>query len=217
MNKQAKPIFALISGVILFPSLLCLTVQAQNTVISSGTSTLAPSVIPVGGFGANPEEYLSISWSVLENASDIFTYSYTVNNPAGDVLLNNNGTLTTTPEIVDNFEVTFLPAVQNSYLPGTQAGGAFDQVTSVGLTWDFTAVNPGGSSALLSFQSDLGPGSGNASADGGNSPAPWASTSLNGQQVPIPMPRAVPEPATTTLLALTLLLLPFRSALRRFA
>jgi len=216
VKRQVKPIVALASGVILLSGLLCPAVQAQNTVISSGNSTLAPSVIPLGGYGANPEEYLVVSWSVTENnISDIFTYGYTVNNPAGDVILNPDGSLTSTPDSVNNFEVTFNTTAPGAYLPGSIMGGAFDQVSGVGLTWDFNPVLAGSASALLTFQSTFGPASGDAAADGGSPPAPWSSTSLNGQQVPIPMPHTAPEPATTSLLALALLLLPFRSTLRK--
>jgi hypothetical protein len=216
VKRQMKPIVALASGAILLFGLLSPTVQAQSTVISSATSTLAPSVIPSGGYGANPEEYLVISWSVTESIANIFTYSYTVENPAGDVLLNPDGTLTPTPNSVNNFEVTFNTTAPGAYLPGSIMGGAFDQASGVGLTWDFNAVTAGSSSALLTFQSTLGPNSGDAGADGGSPPAPWSSTSLNGQQVPVPgvVMHTAPEPATTTLLALALLLLPFRSTLR---
>jgi hypothetical protein len=209
MKRQVRPILALVSGVVLLSGVLCPKVQAQSEVITSGTSTLAPTVMPVGGFGSNPQEYLVVTWSVTENTiSDVYTYSYDVKNPAGDVVLNNNGTLTTAPQTVNNIEATFNTTVLGAVLgtPPTPSGGGYVQVTSVGISWTFPAVNPGGVSALLTFTSDLAPGMGTASAN----PAPWASTSPNGQQVPVPIPLATPEPTTTALLGLVLLLVPFR-------
>jgi hypothetical protein len=213
MKTQVKPIITLVAGAILLSGAFSPTAQA-NTLISSGTSTLAPSVAPTGGYGANPQEYLTISWSVSENASDIYTYSYTVNNPAGDVLLNSDGSLTSTSEIVDDFDVTFNTTVPGAYLSGSQSGGAYDQVENVGLNWAFAAVAAGSSSAALTFQSTLGPlALGNASANDADPPSPWTSTSPHGQQVPVP--QGVPERVAKPLLALPLLLLIFHFPLRR--
>lgn len=180
----------------------------------SGTSVLADSFGTVTG-----PEALTVSWSVVENASDIYTYTYTVNNPVGDVALNNDGTPTIRPEIVDAFSVAFDTTVSGAYLTGSQTGGQFGANNgTAGLFWYFTAVNPGNSSGPLSFESDLPPTLGNANALNQNPPSPWSS-SPDGQQVPVPGNVTVPapEPTTTTLLALTaLLLLPFRSNIFRF-
>jgi hypothetical protein len=212
MKRRIKPIVDLVCGAILLSGVLCPWVQAQSVVISSSTSTLAPSVIPIGGYGANPQEYLVVSWSVTENTvSDVYTYSYTVKNPAGDVLLNPNGTLTSTPEVVDYYEVDFNTTANGALVgtPPTPSGGGFVDVTGGYISWSFPEVNAGGASSLLTFQSDLGPGSGNASANDGDPPSPWASTGLNGQQVPIPTPISTPEPTTTALLLHTATPVPF--------
>ena len=213
MKRRVKPIFALDSVVVLLFAVMCPMLRAQSTVIESGTSTLAPTILPLGGFQGNPEEYLIISWSVTQNTiSDIYTYSYTVNDPVGDVVLNDNGSLASNPQSVNNIEVSFNASAAGAVVgtPPIPNGGGFVEVTSVGVTWAFPVVNPGGASALLTFQSDLGPGMGNASA----TPAPWASTEPNGQQVPVPLLHTAPEPATMTLFALALLLVPFHSTLR---
>jgi hypothetical protein len=107
----------------------------------------------------------------------------------------------------------FDATVPGAYLSGSQTGGSTQLNNgAAGLYWSFVAVNPGANSPSLSFQSDLPPGMGNANALDENPPSPWRS-SPNGQQVPVPT--AVPEPPPLALLALTLLLLPFRSAILR--
>jgi hypothetical protein len=211
MSKNLKPIIvvATLSG------LLCQTAHAQ--LIESGTSILAPTTPPIGGIGVAPEEYITVSWSVVLN-SGVYTYAYQVNNPAGDVLENNDGSLTTTPEIVDAFQLNFNTLITGAVVGGP-TGGIFTENNGVdGLQWFLSPVAAGTSSPWLSFQSDLPLTLGNANAQDSDPPSPWASTAANGQQVPIPNTvTPVPEPMTTTLLALTgLLLLPFRSNLGRF-
>jgi hypothetical protein len=128
------------------------------------------------------------------------------------VLLNNNGTPTTTPEIVDTFEVGFDATLPGAYVMGTQSGGVFDQNNGAsGLTWSFNAVQAGSASPVLSFESDLPPVMGNANAQDANPPSPWSSFP-NGQQVPVP--GNVPEPGTAALFMTSLLSLPFVRSLR---
>jgi len=208
MKLYAKPSVALTSGAILLSCLLGQSAQGQGALAllnESGTSILADAF----GTATGPEA-LTVSWSVVESVSLVYTYSYVVNNPLGDVLLNNNGSPTSNPEIVDAFGVGFNTTVPGAYIMNSQTGGTSDQNNGTGgLFWSFTAIQPNTSSPILSFQSDLPPTQGFADAQDANPPSPWSSFP-DGQTVPIP---AVPEPATTALLALTmtsLLLLPFR-------
>src|SRR5271168_36514 len=102
LNQNVK--LALASGAALLLGALCPTVHAQSTVVESGTSLLAPQLAPVGGYALNPQEYITVSWFVVETTpSDVYTYAYTVNNPAGDVELNPDGTLTATPETFSEY------------------------------------------------------------------------------------------------------------------
>jgi hypothetical protein len=214
MKRHAKSVLALASGAILLPGLLCQTAQARHMRLNeSGTSTLADAF----GTATGPEA-LIVSWSVVENACGIYTYTYTVNNPSGDVILNNNGQPTSTPEIVDNYSVCFDTMLPGAYLPGSQSGGGYQQNNGIDLKWYFSAVEPGDNSGSLSFESYLPPMPGNADAEDANPPSPWASIP-DGQQVPVPdAPATVPEPTTTALLALTALFLPrSRSTLRKRA
>jgi len=193
----------------LFTGLPCQTGHAQGLLNESGQATLADAF----GTATGPEA-LTVGWSVVENSSDIYTYSYIVQNPTGDLLLNGDGSPTSTSEIVDAFSVQFDATIPGAYQAGTQTGGLTDQDNGVaGLSWSFAAVNPGGSSPSLSFQSVLAPGLGNANATDDNPPSPWRSTP-GGQQVPVPL--AVPEPDTLALVAGALLMMPFRRAVGRF-
>jgi hypothetical protein len=187
------------------------TAQAQNTLVESGTSTLAN----VFGISTGPEA-LTVSWFVFENSlNDVYTYQYNVNNPSGDVVLNGPNSPTSTPEIVDSFSLTFDATVAGAIVSATApVGGSFQNNGANGIAWTFPDVSPGTSSPLLAFQSALGPGPGNASAADAVPPSPW-STVPNGASVPVP--RAVPEPEATSLIAMAgLFLLPLRSRLGRF-
>jgi hypothetical protein len=209
MKRHVKPIVTLVSGaVFLLSGVVCPTVRAQSILIESGSSILANSLGQTSG-----PEVITVSWFVLQNTvSDVYTYGYNINNPAGDVVL--NGPNAGQPETVDEFVLGFDATVPGAFLSASQpVGGIFFANEGVdGLLWVIPSVNPGTSSALIAFQSDLGPGMGNASASDSNAPSPWSS-SPNGQ--PVPVPHAAPEPAVTALLGLGLLLLPFRSTLRR--
>jgi len=198
-------------GGVLLSCLLGQKAQAQGQLLlnESGTSVLADSF----GTATGPEA-LTISWTVVENVSDVYMYTYVVNNPVGDVLLNNNGSPTTTPEIVDAFAVDFNTTAPGAYIMNSQSGGVSDQNNGGdGLFWSFAAVPAGSSSPQLSFQSDMPPTMGNADAQDANPPSPWSSFP-NGQTVPVPT--TVPEPTTTALLVGVSLLLPFRFAIRKF-
>ena len=214
MKIHAKPIVALVSGAIGLPGLLCQTVKLNPCLLNeSGTSILADAFHTATG-----PEALIISWSVVENASDVYTYSYTVNNPAGDVLLPGSYA-PGTPEIVDSFSLDFNAALPNAVVSGPIGGNSAFNFGAFGLYWVLypDVVKAGTSSGQLSFQSELPPSPGNASASDDSPPSPWASP--NGSPVPVPGTGnfSVPEPATTTLLALTaLLLLPFGSTIRKF-
>ena len=207
--KATKPIIialalaATLAAVVFSPA-----ARAQGLLSESGSATLAD----VFGTATGPEA-LTVNWSVVESPSFVYTYTYAVQNPAGDVLLNDNDTPTSSPEVVDAFSVQFNTTVPGAYVADSQSGGATEQDNgTAGLFWSFAAVSPGASSPALSFQSDLPPGQGNANALGDNPPAPWTSVP-NGQEVPVPS--SVPEPATFSLLAGTLLLFPFRAAIDR--
>jgi len=208
MKRHAKTIGALASGAILLSGLL-LGQTAQATLVTSGTAQLA-DVLGVDT-GA---EALTVSYAVNVTAG-VYTYTYSVANPIGDVILppaQGAGN----PEVVDAFAVAFNTTLPGAYVPASQTGGTAQQNNGVsGLFWSFTGVNPGSSSPTLSFQSDLPPVLGNANASDANPPSPWSSAPF-GQQVPVPPPQVSPEPTTTALFALTLLLLPFRSTLGRF-
>jgi hypothetical protein len=213
MRIHAKPIMALACGAIILLEILCQPARAQNT-LYSGTATLADSF---GTSEANPNnEDLTVSYSVAL-ASGVWTYDYTINNPAGDVLLYNNDTPSSTPEEVSSFSVSFDATVPGAYVANSISGGISlaDQDNGPdGLSWVFNAVEPGCSSATLSFESDLPPTWGDANASDGNPPSPWAS-SPDGQ--PIPVPNVPESTATITLLAGMLLLLPFRAAMLKKA
>ena len=213
-----KRIVALGCGVILLAVALCQTAQATVMDIS-GASILAD----VDGTTTAPEA-LTISWSVTgvaDGASitgDLYTYTYIVENPAGDVLLPGSYDPGVS-EIVDSFYLTFDASVSGAVVSGPTGGdGAYD-FGAYGLYW---VLNPdvvvaGSSSGPLWFTSDLPPSPGNASASDDNPPSPWSSYP-NGQPVPVPGTGnfVVPDSMNTmALLGGVLLLPPFGSARRK--
>jgi hypothetical protein len=206
--KKIKLILA--SGAILLSGALCQTANASLLNIA-GSSTLGNSAgVPI------PMENLIVDWRVVENASLVYTYSYTVYNPIGDVLLP-----TIVPpslgggiESVDGFSVAFNTTVPGLFLPGTYTGGFLTgnegNDGNAGLFWSFAPVPAGSKSPILSFQSDYGPTVGNANAQDADPPSPWASTSPGGTTVPVPSLTPMPGlPEPTTLISGALLLLPF--------
>jgi hypothetical protein len=173
---------------------------AQAGVVASGTATLADSV----GTASGPEA-LTVDYQV-DLSGGIYTYTYTVNNPAGDSLLPPNQG----PESVDQFSLDFNAAVSGAVLAGSMGGSnttTFDN-GNFGLEWLFTTpLAAGTSSDILSFESDYAPTLGNATASGGaNGPSPWTA-SPDGTLVALPG-KSVPDSTfTMTLFAGALLLL----------
>jgi hypothetical protein len=211
MKRDAKPSVAL-AGALLISATLCGTANAQSTLIESGTSTLADL------FGVSTgSEALTVSWFVVENTggptSGTYTYAYNVSNPTGDVVLNPNGTLTTTPESFNSFSITFNTGLAANLVLTPPAGGSVQNNMADGVTFSFPDVAPGSSSPLLAFQTTTAPALVMASAGGGATPpGPWSTVPNNS---PVPAPRGVPEPGTATLMALTALGLPIRFISRR--
>lgn len=196
-KRQIKSFATLFCAAMLLTVVPCLTSHA-TLINQSGTATLAD----VDG-ATTPPEALTVSWSVVENPSAIYTYTYTISNPSGDVLIPpNSGS-----EIVDSFVLHF-----NSTIPGAVV--SFNDATGLGasgLAWFFSPVAAGSSSGALSFQSDDPPTMGDASASDDNPPSPWA-----GDQLPVPT--TVPDSmSTVALLAGMVLLLPICSSLREKA
>jgi len=189
---------ALGCGAILLTIAPCQTAQAQ-LLNESGASILAD----VNGTTTAPEA-LTVSWSVVENASDVYTYTYIINNPAGDILLPGSYA-SGAPEIVDSFALSFNAAAPGAVVSGPTGGLVADNLGSAGLFWSiYPVVDAGTNSGPLSFDSEDAPMMGNATASDDSPPSPWAS-SPDGQPVPIPN---VPDSMNTTApLAGTLLLL----------
>jgi hypothetical protein len=133
---------------------------------------------------------------VVENASDVYTYTYNVNNPAGDVLLNNAGQPTSTSEVVDTFMLTFDASVPGAVVSGPTGGSGAANLGSFGLIWVLPSVPAGANSGSLSFTSDEPPTWADASAADANPPSPWSS-SPDGQTVPVPMTASVPDSLNT--------------------
>jgi hypothetical protein len=171
--------------------------QAQATLIQSGTAILGD----VTGTPLPTPEDLTVNYSVNLTGST-YTYSYTINNPAGDVVLGgqNNGN----PEIAESFNINFntgleyIPGSATATTPGWTAGA--DLIVGLnGLTWQQLAIN-NGFSQTVTFQSPYGPVPGAANASDASPPAPWSSLSPNGQMVPVPQPLGAPDGGLTVAL-----------------
>jgi hypothetical protein len=206
MKTNAKPIAAL-SGALLALALLCQTTQAQGIVAGSPTDNLILGSTTVAN--TTSTDLTVDSWVTL--TGNVYTYDYVVNNPSGDT------------DSVGFYSVSFNADGTGEYISGTQTGGIVNEDNHAnGLGWILPNIAPGSSSVTLSFQSYNGPilGNGNAS-DSGSAPSPWASSSsltpggqpFLGQQDYVPSP--VPEPTTLSLLAGCLVLMSFRSVLRK--
>ena len=71
METLWKPIAAVAVGAVLLSGMLCPAARAQGLLNESGTAILA------NAFGtATGPEALTVDWSVVESASDVYTYSY---------------------------------------------------------------------------------------------------------------------------------------------
>lgn len=200
MKRNSKTLGALASGAFLACGML--VQPAHATIISSGTATLVDVIDdPIG----SPED-LTVTYQVNQTGS-LYTYTYMVNNPTGDVQLPGSAS-PGSPEVVDAFSVTFDTTVPGAFI--AQFGGVSEQNNGVnGLFWSFNAVSAGSSTGILSFTSDDPPTMGNANAQDANPPSPWSSAPF-GQQVPIPQTATVPDGAATAgLLGGVLMLLPF--------
>jgi len=206
--RHTNAIFRLASGAVLLSGLLVQPLHA-NLLNESGVSTLADAL------GVNsPPEALTISWSVVESPSFLYTYSYTINNPAGDVLLPGSGN-PGQPEVVDSYQVDFNTGLAGA-LVGLPSVGGYD--IGNGIVWFLSSpVTAGNSSAALTYQSDLPPTMGNASASDDNPPSPWSSYP-SGEQIPVPGAARVPDSTSTAvLLGGIMILFPFRTAFRKVA
>jgi hypothetical protein len=197
MKIYAKPIVAPASGAILLCSVLCQTAQAQSVVLNTQEQSVLAAVS-----GATGENALAVNWEVSYN-SGVYTYSYTVQSPIAAEAA--------------SFSVGFDTAATDPVDISGDGAINYSGPVGIGVIWSpllntsaAAGVGPGQTSQTLTFESDDPPILGNANVNGSDPNGPWASNPY-GQQVPIPS--AVPEPATTTLLALTLLLLPFRSTI----
>ncbi len=203
MKNEMRPA-ALVFGTIAMSTIMSQSLPAAP-LNETGSSILAPVIAPTGGYASNPQEYLTVSWSVVENLSDVYTYTYTVHNPAGDVLMNDNGSLTTTPEVFDAFSVGFNTTAPGAYLTGTQTGSPSEEVNPTDLTWFFDPSIPAGSnSPAVTFQSDLPPVPGASDASDGSPPSPWSVSALAST---IPVPGKVSDVMSTGVLGVTVLML----------
>jgi hypothetical protein len=192
MQIHLKSSGALVANAVFVAFTLCQAAEA-SLLNTNGTSVLADAY----GTATGPEA-LTVSWSVVENALDVYTYTYVVNNPAGDVLLpdDQDAFNSGAPEIVDTYEVSFNASASGAVVSGPTGGLFAESEGSGGLFWFMSPVAPGTNSGTLSFQSDDPPTLGNASASDANPPSPWSS-SPDGQTVPVPMTASAPDSLNT--------------------
>jgi len=181
---QSKPLVALTAGAVLFLGALCQSAEAQGILESN------MAVLPaVNGVAADA---LDVSFIVSESGG-VFTYTYDVINPSSD------------PAYVGSFEIGFNAGAPGAVTAGSLTGGSGRQNNgNTGITW-FLSVAPGHDSGPLSFNSGDTWHISSANATGlPNPPAPWTTLPFPGG-VAVPNPPVVPEPATTALLAFTVL------------
>lgn len=193
MKTQSKPIIALASGAVLLCGLLCQSAQAQSVIIAPTTANLAD----VNGVDTLPNA-LPVTYEVTQFTSGpdtgLYDYSYIISNP--------------TTAYVLGFDVGFNSSDSGAVV-GSPTGGIDSQNAEYsGITWD-VQIAPGTTTAgpgnTLTFMSDIAPVLGNANASGSSAPGPWSSAP-DGSQVAVPYTPSVPEPATTSLLAMALLI-----------
>ena len=181
---------ALFAGAVAIP-------QTQAALIESGTAVLGDVI---GTPTPTPED-LTVDYSVNLTGST-YTYSYTINNPAGDMIL--GGQNAGNPEIAESFQLNFntaleyIPGSATSTAPGWTAAADLD-INGNGLTWVQLLIT-NGFSQTVTFQPPYGPVLGAANASDASPPAPWSSLSPNGQLVPIPQPLGVPDGGMTVAL-----------------
>jgi len=195
MRNHLKPNIALACGAMLLFGMLCQSANAE-----SGTSILATQAT------TDPSEQLTIDWSVVEN-SGVYTYTYDVYNPSGDVLWP-----ATDPAVPESFE-DFYIGVNYSLVTSISDGGT--DFGSHSIKWFLDpSIAPGSSTGDLVITSDYGPVMSSAKANDQNEPSPWNTTYAGG--TPIPVPGAVPDTANTMiLLGSTLVLLPLARLFRK--
>lgn len=206
MERHSKNSIALVCGAVLLVSLIGQTAQADLI----GTANLADAYQVDSG-----PESLVVHYDVSFSAG-VYTYSYNVYNPPGDVQLPGSAN-PGQPEIFDQFAVAFNTTLPGAYVPLSVSGGIYQQVNTFGIVWYlYPVINAGSYSGALSFQSYLPPTWNDASASDANPPSPWSSTP-DGQPVPVPGLSVPDSMNTMALLAGVLLLLPFQSVLQRKA
>jgi hypothetical protein len=192
MKMQPKPIFALASGAFLLLGVLCQTAQAQSVVLGQ---QYTGDLVNTGNSGPTD---LFVGYKVTESA-DVYTYTYTIANP---------------PAAITALSVDFATSGAQSGITGIITGAGsfyeFGGATGSTVTWDFSLASGAGQSATLSFESPYAPTLGNADAT--DNSYTWVATSSPavGLDLAVPQPPSVPEPATTTLFGLGLVLLAFR-------
>jgi hypothetical protein len=205
MKMQPKPIVALASGAVLLLSAFCQSAHAQTVIDPTETVTLADE----NGNNTGPTA-ITVTYEVTQDTTvgdpgfGEYDYTYIVGNPAGDTAN------------IANFSISFDASVSGAVVSGPTGAHVNQNNGANGITWFFsggTAITPGHSSGTLEFFSDFAPIPGDANGSGTGDA--WGSEP-NGSEVPVP--NVVPEPATTTLLVMSpLLLLAFRRNLLKKA
>jgi hypothetical protein len=199
MRTQPKSIAAVASGAVLLSGLAGQSAKAQSVTLNTPEQSILADVN--GGTGPNA---LTVDWEVTDN-SGVYTYSYTVQSP--------------TAAEAASFSVGFNTAATDPVDISGDGAINYSGAVGIGVIWnplynntDTVGVQPGETSQTLTFESDSPPVLGNANVNGSNPNGPWASNPY-GHEVPVPF--ALPEPATVSLLALGLMLFPFRSSIRK--
>jgi hypothetical protein len=209
MNKNFKPVLGVLTRVVAIAALAGTTAQAALT--PGGTGISGTSKLTTTG-STSPDEQLTIDWTVVESATDIYTYNYVVYNPANDTLL--PPAVPGISETVDSLYVDF-DVNSTSVLTGPTGGiGVGGTFFNIALQWTFLdpSIDAGGNSGNLTFTSMLAPSPGEATASDANPPSPWDTANLGGSPVPVPGTGnfSVPDNASTmALLGGVMMLLPF--------